>query len=233
MSTPAITVRPGQAGTSRDPGTEHAARALDALHARTREALGNIGGRHNGDAAAIMAALDDLPSKAANARKAAEAWLNNKDIHPDGRKERAAAEVAAVGAELDKAADTLAARVEVLHAALVVEALPEDTMPQRAMLTRQDVLTVLEASEDKAGALMALATDPDPRIRALVAGPWGRRYARAVGVREDVMPLVMHNALSTTAKGTGPEAAAARGALSVKRAPVALAVSTARMMLKG
>lgn len=217
--------------TERDEQTEADVLALRAIKDRTSEAVAEVRGDLRADAVVLASAVHTVASRALQGREQAAAHLANLDLHPDGRKARAEAEVAQAEADLSEAAERLAATRDVLAAQLEVRALPQEPRADRASLIRQDALTILGMHKKKGDALQALASDSDPAIRALVAGPWGRRYAQAAGVDDVTMSLVRDKALEVTAAGHDELAAAARAARAMRTMPVELAVNNARRML--
>ena len=156
------------------------------------------------------------------------------DTLPVETREARAQDIATVGqAKLDQLRDQALTEVEVAKAKLSVKALPKPT-GEAETFARQDAEVTLTSADSTLEGLEKLAQDPDPNVRALAAGSWGRRRLEAAGVRnaDSVHQAVVTQALQHTAtNGTGPRQRAAEAALKLTAKPAHAGVQYASFRL--
>jgi hypothetical protein len=138
--------------------------------------------------------------------------LSDDTIHPDGRKRIARETIDAATADSTERQDQADGALQVLEAQLESEAIGTPDR-KREQLARDEAAMLLDRADNPVDAMIRLASDPDPDLRAVVAGPWGRRYLEATGTK-DAAKLhagnVRPQAIQTAAThGVTPQARAA------------------------
>lgn len=213
--------------TERDPFTDARAAAATEATQKLEEFAGGLPANRRAEHQAIAAALTKAQVAATTARNAHDQALENLDLHPDGRRARAAQARQDGTAKVAEHYQDARARAHVLHAALIDDALRQPPGAAEAALARQDAALILSLATDKAKALHDLATDPDVAVATLATGPWGRRYLTAAGhPAEDIdntMEVARDSALTAIAdRGDDARARAARSALGINALQVAI-----------
>lgn len=186
-----------------------------------------------GDVAALRKTCLQIIAEAdATAQHAAK--TREDDTLPQETRDARIEDLQTIGqAKIDQLRDQAMAQVEIAKARLTVRALPAPKA-DREGFARSDAEATLAAAPSVLDGLRRLATDPDPGVRGLAAGSWGRRRLEASGLNNYaaahdaiIVQALDHVASNTT--GLTQKAAEAALALNAKAASAALSYATFRL----
>jgi hypothetical protein len=159
-------------------------------------------------------------------------------IAPDGRKRLAKEAIDNATNEAAERQSETTGALQVLEAQLESEAIgtPER---RREQLARDEAAMLIDRADNPVDAMIRLATDPDPDLRAVVAGPWGRRYLESTGTKDaaqlhagNVRPKAIGAAIRHGATPESRAAAAAYQQVGRLRAASGAAISASRARLR-
>lgn len=158
-------------------------------------------GQHREDIATIRDGIGAMFNAAEQARDAAIAARNNKDIHPDGRAERSNRTLDVTERAITDHALTLDTMAVVLEASLTTAAFRvRDNATAVA-----NVESALKLAKDPGKMLETMASeDESDDVIALLAGEWGRRVGKALGLDPEWQETRRPMALRRLARSTDP-----------------------------
>ena len=173
----------------------------------------------------VRGAIDKVKRTADEAWSQAARMRVNDDIAKAGRQRRVTETVTEARKQVETLAEQADVQVTVARAQLEMQAIGKPS-PQREAFARQDAEATMAGKTD-IGTLHKLARDPDPDVRALIAGEWGRRRVEAASPNKqaaaEAHKAIRDIAIDTASKiGTDAQRRAAAGVRSLDGAAKAV-----------
>lgn len=195
---------------NRDPAGDALSAAKDRISKDLSAFVAGVPERLRQDATELAAYAGTAIKIAEHHAAAIERAYADLDAHPDGRQARAKAQREQAELDLNSTASGAEARLNIFEAQLLVAAFPKITSHEAATLARMDAQAIIDGAKDKASAFEMLASDPDPAIRSLMQGDWGRRQAKVHGISDKMLSAYRTFAIEVEQHSDGSRGEAAR-----------------------